>query len=737
MIKLPESVAAADPSLEMLAAYHSAINAVANICIASRDGVLVYANDKFCESRGYTREELLGTTHLLLDAPRAEFDKKLREVQETVDTGQTWRGQIQNKRKNGELYYVNVSIVPSSAVNGQVQHYYIISYDVTDQVLALQQLQESHAQLREDHSQLQTVLQLNPPDWIWEVNGNLRYTSVTSGNGKVHVDHLIGKEFREAAINHSDYKWQVQQDRMLSHSDFWDFEYCVPRSAYSNEPLWLNISAKAKIENGVFMGYHGVAQDITDRRLLEQKLWDLLHLDSLTLLPNRNYFKTLLDYRIQNRGAPFALVLLDIDDFNQVNATLGSATGDVHLKLVADTLRTAMPPTDVIARMSSDEFAVILEGVHNEAQAKEWVEYLIAALDKPYAKTSGGRCCVSVGACWYPEHGGNLEHILRAAELALRKAQAQGGGRYAFFEESLLIKTLQRQILSTDVHQSIDVDNLCIQYQPVVNLTTGKINSLEALMFCEHPAYPQGRIGAGEILKLSSDHYLWAKIGHRVVDRVLAQIATWKLMHVPFGKVAINVTSADFTHGDVVRWIADRLAFYRVKPTEIIIELTEGICFIGEESEKVKQGVYQLDTMGIEIAFDDFGTGYTSLRDLPLPVSRIKIDRSFVEDITTNEHHAQTIQALSQLTQATGRSLVIEGVETLEQLQAVCRKGCHLIQGYLFSKALPAHEVETLLLHFNAQRTLQQLHHLQSTRNTGAVAAKNPQSSAAKEDSPC
>lgn len=698
-----------DPSLGLLAAYHTALNSVANICITDDQGAILFVNDKFCESRGYTREELLGSNNKLLALPPKEYAEQLAVFKETLDKGQTWRGQLSNRRKNGELYYANVSIVPGCEVDGQVQQYYVISYDVTDQVLAHQQLAQCHEELRQSHEVLQSIVNLHQPDWVWELDANLRYSSVKSGDGKIHVEHLIGRFFWESALDRSDYKWLAQQERMQTHSNFWDFEYCIAQGPNSKEVLWLSACAEAVFKDGRFVGYRGVAKDITERRALEQKLWDLIHLDSLTHLPNRNYFKTLLDRKIQSRGAPFALVLMDLDDFNVVNTTLGSAAGDMHLQLVADSIRSALPPTDIVSRVAGDEFAILLDGAHTSEQAKEWLEYLIAAVDKPYEKTDQGRCLISCGVSLYPQDGGTLDHMLRSAEMALRKAKTQGGGRYAFFEQDMLARALQNKVLSVDVHQAIDVDKLCVQYQPIVNVTSGKVSSLEALMFCEHPAYPGGRIGAGEIMKLSKDSFLWARIGHRVVDKVLEQIARWKALRVPFGKVAINVTTADFTHGDIVNWIADRMAFHKVRPTELMIELTEGICFIGEESAIVKQGVYQLDNLGLELAFDDFGTGHASLQDLPLPISRVKIDRSFIVDIQSNIHHAQAVQALEQLTRATGRSLVIEGVETLEQLHLVCSMGCHLIQGYLFSKPLSAPDIEALLIHFDAQRTLQSL----------------------------
>ena len=698
-----------DPSLGLLAAYHTALNSVANICVTDNEGTILFVNDNFCAARGYSREELLGSTNKLLSLPEKEYAAQLAAFKETLDQGQTWRGKIANRRKNGDLYYANVSIVPGCEIDGQVKQYYVISYDVTDEVLAHQQLVQCHEELRESHDLLQTIVSLHQPDWVWELDANLRYTSVKSGDGKIHVDYLIGKLFWEAAVDRSDYKWLAQQERMQTHSNFWDFEYSIPQNENSKALLWLSACAEAVIKDGVFCGYRGVAKDITERRVLEQRLWELLHLDSLTKLANRNYFKTLLDRKLQARGEPFALVLLDLDDFNVVNATMGSAAGDMHLQLVADSLKAALPSTDVIARVSGDEFALILDGARTAEQAREWLDYLVAAVDRPYAQTQQGRCLISAGVSLYPVHGATLDHMFRAAELALRKAKTQGGGRYAFFEEAMLARTLQNQILSVDVHQAIDIDKLCVQYQPIVHITSGKVCSLEALMFCEHASYPNGRIGAGEIMKLSKDSQLWAKIGHRVVDKVLAQIAKWKQDRVPFGKVAINVTSADFTHGNITQWLANRMAHYRVRPTDIIIELTEGICFLGEESAIVKEGVHQIDEMGIELAFDDFGTGHASLQDLPLPISRVKIDRSFVHDIETNTHHAQAVQAMEQLTRATGRILIIEGVETLKQLQIVCSMGCTHIQGYLFSKPLIAADVESLLMHFDAQRALQGL----------------------------
>ncbi len=220
------------------------------------------------------------------------------------------------------------------------------------------------------------------------------------------------------------------------------------------------------------------------------------------------------------------------------------------------------------------------------------------------------------------------------------------GQRYSFFEPEMLNKVQRYQTLSQDVHHSIDAGQLNLRYQPIVDLHTGKVSSFEALMFCVHPT--KGLITAAQMIETLEDPTIAAKIGKVVAEKAIAQAAAWKRDKVPFGRVSINVTTADFTDGEVVERIKSLLMHHRVRPQEIVIEVTEGI-FLGKEAHQVLKGLHDLNDHGVELAFDDFGTGYAHFKDLKLPISWIKIDKSFVNDIDSDAHQHSVVKEVMEM----------------------------------------------------------------------------------------
>ena len=696
-------------SVQYLKAYMTAFNDAAGICITNATGEIKYVNERFCATRGYSKTELIGTYHRFLSTALQEQMPAHIEMLTQLGSGDMWRGQINNVNKAGELYWVNVTIVPISDVDGAITQYVAVSYDVTDQVLSQQTLK---AQLDSSQDRLQTIKNLAGRDWYWETDDQYRFSALDS-NG--HIDHekLLGRTpWDVSGQRHTDMvNWDSHKAMLAEKLNFFDFEQPI---LTNNKDIcfWVSMSGHAKYDKeGKFIGYNGIAKDVTERRAKEDQFWALTHLDHLTHLPNKNHFKTILDRRMISPSTsddPFALVVLAFNDFDNLNRVYGSTAGDMHLQMIGQRMRAHLPECDILGHMPGAKFAIILVGVQSQDDAQARVEALIDCADEPFAITDQGVCKISCGISLYMTDAHTSDHLIRTSEVALRHAQKSAlKSRYAFFEPKMLKAVQRYQTLTQDVRHCIDIGQLLLRYQPVVDLVSGKVIALEALMYCMHPT--KGLITADQIMETFDDVTMAAKVGEVVVEKAIGQAAAWKREKIPFGKVSINVTTADFTYGDVVERIKTSLIHHRVRPQEIVIELTEGI-FMGKSAEKVLQGIYDLHDYGVELALDDFGTGYTSMNDIfSLPVNRVKIDKSFVVDIETKPHSFSVIESTMDVTRKLNKDVICEGVETLSQLEVLQGMGCRFIQGYIFSKPLFIEDVVPFLLRFDAQRAIDAL----------------------------
>lgn len=439
-----------------------------------------------------------------------------------------------------------------------------------------------------------------------------------------------------------------------------------------------------------------MSRDITEQKLVEDQVrWAANH-DSLTKLPNRALFQAQLDHMGQRLSqAHFALLLLDVDEFKQVNDTLGHDAGDTLLCTVAERLRQAVGPDDFVARLGGDEFAIILDGVRSEAAAASASEKIVDAFKEPWFYN--GRladCRVSIGASITPQRGEELSELLKNADMALYAAKIQDRGRIAVFQPAMRAKLHKRSSELSLARQALRDNLIFPMYQPKAELRSGKLIGFEALLRWRHPtrgAQPPASLGAAfEDLELARE------LTDRMLTRTLTDMRGWLDTGVDFGHIALNFAAADFKKKDFAERLLERLHASEIPISRLQVEVTETV-FLGRGAEYVESALKTLSASGIRIALDDFGTGYASLSHLKkFPVDIVKIDRSFLRDIR-DAHNAAIIRTVVSLGRSLDLDVIAEGVETVEQEAYLLSQGCRLGQGYHYGKAIPASKIPGLI----------------------------------------
>ncbi len=442
-------------------------------------------------------------------------------------------------------------------------------------------------------------------------------------------------------------------------------------------------------------GWVATHEDITEQRQSEVKIEYMAHHDSLTDLANRVLLNERLEQALGHRihlEEMVAVHHLDLDQFKAVNDTFGHLAGDKLLKIVADRLRGLVRDTDTIARMGGDEFVIVQGPIRDPAEATSLAQRIIALISEPY-EIDGHQAVIgaSIGIAVGPGDGLRPDKLLRNADLALYRAKGDGRGTFRFFEPAMDLQMQTRRIMEQDLRKALAAGEFELHYQPVVNLASNEISGFEALIRWNHPE--KGMVAPATFIPLAEEIGFIVPIGEWVIRQACATAAQWPGdLHV-----AVNLSAVQFRSPGLMQVIVGALATSGLRPTRLEIEITETVLLQNKETTLAL--LHQLRALGIRIAMDDFGTGYSSLTYLQcFPFDKIKIDRSFVKDITENPGSLTIVRAVAALANGMGMTATAEGVETSEQLDRITSEGCTEMQGYLFSKPLPAPEIERLFL---------------------------------------
>jgi len=438
-----------------------------------------------------------------------------------------------------------------------------------------------------------------------------------------------------------------------------------------------------------------IVEDISERRRAQAKIEHLARYDTLTGLPNRASFASRFERSLASSktGVSRAVLFVDLDQFKQVNDTLGHPCGDTLLCQVADRLRADIRGSDIIARFGGDEFVVLQTTRSGREGISALAERIIETLSGVY-DVEGHQIAIgaSIGIAMAPEDGASADQILKSADIALYRAKADGRGRYCFFEPEMDRKAQARRQLEFDLREAVANDAFELHYQPVIDLQSGRSSGCEALLRWRHPV--RGPISPAEFIPVAEEMGLIVEIGARVLRQACLECARWP------GDVgvAVNLSPIQFRHGDVESVVEEALRISGLAPERLELEITESVLL--QDTSSIRDTLQRLRDMGVGIALDDFGTGYSSLGYLhTFPLNKVKIDRCFLAGIESDTQVATLLRGVARLSAELGMSVVMEGVETPQQLALVsAEKSVSHVQGYLFAAPMPGSDTRRFLL---------------------------------------
>jgi diguanylate cyclase (GGDEF)-like protein len=430
----------------------------------------------------------------------------------------------------------------------------------------------------------------------------------------------------------------------------------------------------------------------------KEQLNYLIHNDSLTNLPNRlslrERFKQIQPTDTDNEQL-VTILCLGLDRFNQINENLGHEIGDLLLKAVAERLTACVEAGDTVARLDTDQFAIILATTQHKQEVGNIAQTILESISQTFA-LAGQEIFItaSMGIAIYPRDGQEIEQLLNHANTAMVHAKQQGGDQYQYYTVAYNIGSSDRLALQTTLRYALERGELQLYYQPQVNLQTGQIVGAEALLRWHHPE--RGLVSPDKFIPLAEETGLIISIGEWVLHTACKQTKAWQNAGFSSLRVAVNLSSRQFSQIDLRHQLVQILMETGLDPKYIELELTESM--LVQNTEVAIRRLNALKALGVEIAIDDFGTGYSSLSYLQqFPFDILKIDRCFIRNITENSNNAAITKAIIEMAKSLNLKLIAEGVETEAELSFVCKHKCDGMQGYLFSRPVPAHEFEQLL----------------------------------------
>lgn len=456
------------------------------------------------------------------------------------------------------------------------------------------------------------------------------------------------------------------------------------------EHIWIQTTVRVVTWNGERATQHWFI-DVTERKRAEQRLARLASYDVLTGLANRTMFQSELRQSIAQMGRSDksgALLLLDLDNFKDVNDSLGHPAGDTLLKRIAQRLVSRSRETDLVARLGGDEFAIIANNLADQNGATAIAQMVSEALSEPInLEGTEVFSTASVGITLFPEDSLHPDTLLKNADMALYQAKNSGRGKFSFYNADLNARALRRKELEAALRTAIADDGLRLNYQPKVDIAGGKIVGVEALLRWTHDDY--GDISPVEFIPIAESSGLIVPIGDWVLRKACEQLVAWQSSGLPPVPIAVNLSAVQFKRTDLVEAIGQLIEEFRVEPEWLELEITESM--IMDNVESTVQALHGLHDLGVSLAIDDFGTGHSSLAYLKrFPMDKLKIDRSFVRDVVDDSDDAAIAQIIINLAKQLNLDVIAEGVETVPQLEFLRQHGCDVAQGYHFSPPIDA-----------------------------------------------
>ncbi len=460
-------------------------------------------------------------------------------------------------------------------------------------------------------------------------------------------------------------------------------------------PEWLTIST-LRDEQGLATQYMASFSDLSSSKAAEHRIQWLSHFDALTGLPNLALLQdraTLALSMVQRATEPLTLMMVAIDHFGSINETMGHQVGDAVLVEMARRLSDSVREQDTVARLGGKDFMLVLPGT-TPTGAAHLASELLAKLAEP-CLTEGHafRLTASIGIASFPENGANFDALFKAVEIAMHRAQARGSNNYKFYSSELFHQVMARETMLNALRQAIALEQLALAYQPQIDLQSGKICGLEALLRWQHPEL--GAVSPAQFIPLAEEAGLIIGIGEWVLRQACHDVRSWLDKGIVVPHVAVNVSPLQFRDNDLVAQVSAALTESRLAPGMLYVEVTESALM--DDVPRNEAMLNALKTLGVKLSLDDFGTGYSSLSYLKrFPFDQVKIDQSFVRDVAHDASDSMLVRVIVSMAHGLGMKVIAEGVETEAQCEIIRTSICDEFQGYFFSKPIPAQAIEAL-----------------------------------------
>jgi diguanylate cyclase (GGDEF)-like protein/PAS domain S-box-containing protein len=651
---------------------------------ASNEGVLEFVNDRFCEMVGYAREELVGLQgELLLAYPedvalmREKTRLRLRHVADQYE--------VRVRRKDSTIIWLEIGGAPVVDASGNVIGSIGVHNEVTERRMAEEALRESEARYR--------LMAENSTDMISRTSsrGILLYASEASRR-------LLGYEPSEL-VGHSFYDFLFEADReevrhlssLIHESGPTTFAYRVVKK--DGSLAWFETTSRSVRDaiTGKVREIIGVSRDVTERKKVEEQIEYQAYHDALTGLPNRRLFRDRLTVALAHARRmkhPLAVMFLDLDRFKVVNDTLGHSVGDELLKTVGTRLLASLREEDSIARMGGDEFTVLLADLRTPDHAAKIAQKVLETVAQPL-QIEGTELFIttSIGIALFPSDGDTAEALLANADHAMYRAKDAGRNSYQMFTPAMNSRALERLSLENDLRHALERNELELYYQPQINIATGRVTGVEALLRWNRPGF--GLVSPMTFIPIAEETQLIVPIGEWVLREACRQAKEWQNDQGPGFRMAVNLSPRQFQHSDLPLVIGSALAASGLAPGDLELEITESLAM--QNTTRTILTLQRLREMGVQIAIDDFGTGHSSLNYLrSFPIDSVKIDQEFVQEIEVSAADRAIVSAVIGMARGLRLRVIAEGVETDKQLEFLREQGCEEVQGYLFGEPVPA-----------------------------------------------
>jgi diguanylate cyclase (GGDEF)-like protein/PAS domain S-box-containing protein len=473
------------------------------------------------------------------------------------------------------------------------------------------------------------------------------------------------------------------------HKAIWEFESQIYRQ--DGSIIWISENARAVLDaQGHLIGFEGTVEDITARKQDQATIEFMAYYDMLTELPNRELFNNRLTHAIahaQRCHELLAVLFLDLDRFKTINDTLGHSVGDRLLQGVAERLKACVRCDDTIARWGGDEFTLLLTQIGTAEQAAKLAQRILDVFHAPIEFDGRSlHVTCSLGIALYPHDGADAHTLLKNADTALYRVKEQGRNNYQLYTPAMNAEAVERLVLENRLRYALESGEFVLYYQPQIQVSTGRIRAMEALLRWNHPDW--GLVPPASFIPIAEESGLITAIGEWALHAACAQNKAWQEAGLPAVRVAVNLSARQFQQANLVDRIAQILEETGLDPCFLELEITEGV--VMSNVDQAITVLHQLRAMGIQLSMDDFGIGYSSMNYLrKFPLHALKIDRSFVLELTTNRNDAAIVKAMLALGHSLNLRVIAEGVETVAHQHLLQSMGCDEMQGYCFARPVP------------------------------------------------